>query len=111
MRWFLNIEPKSFEISYKSRKGNVIFSIMERGKGRLRVVSFDSQLCEKLCVFLKSASRVQSEEAVKETLRSPISTIFLSRQSNDWGLFVRLMEWNSSSRNRFIAIHGDAEFA
>lgn len=107
----LNIERKSFEIWSDDFEGLGVFSITERAKGRPHIISCDSRFCNWVITFLLKAKDERRDVDFCETFRLNAVSVFLTRDSNERGWFIKITEWQKDHRNLFIVVPTDIGFA
>lgn len=95
-RRFLDVEAKRFELL----EDECIITIIERGKGPPRRISFPATALGKVASFCLDAYGGVLTEELKETVRYKGGSLFLAKRSNSWGCFVQLCEWRMKEKRQ-----------
>lgn len=83
-RRFLDVEAKRFELL----EDEGIITIIEKGKGPPKQISFLATALGKVASFCLDACGGVLTKELKETMRYKGGSLFLATRSNSWGCFV-----------------------
>lgn len=94
------VKAKSVELYTEDGK----FFVVERGKGRSHLICFSVHLLQKVLEFIGLACSTKVSDDLQKTLGFKGGSLFLPRQGNDYGRFIRICEWKPEVRNPFVIV-------